>query len=109
LPFEQQQAPQVTAYAPVEPDAGPAAEVPARFQRQVVAYATAEPPGTVIIDTPNTYLYLVLGNGRALRYGIGVGREASPGRPSSTSSARPNGRTGIRRRTCWSASRICRA
>jgi lipoprotein-anchoring transpeptidase ErfK/SrfK len=47
----------------------------ARFKRQVVAYATSEAPGTIIIDTPNTYLYLVLGNGRALRYGIGVGRE----------------------------------
>jgi lipoprotein-anchoring transpeptidase ErfK/SrfK len=46
-----------------------------RFQRQVVAYATNEVPGTIIIDTPNTYLYFVLGNGRALRYGIGVGRE----------------------------------
>ncbi len=47
----------------------------ARFKRQVVSYYTTEAPGTIIIDTPNTYLYLVLGNGRALRYGIGVGRE----------------------------------
>jgi lipoprotein-anchoring transpeptidase ErfK/SrfK len=47
----------------------------ARFKRQIVAYYTNEAPGTIIIDTPNTYLYLVLGNGRALRYGIGVGRE----------------------------------
>jgi lipoprotein-anchoring transpeptidase ErfK/SrfK len=47
----------------------------ARFKRQVVSYYTNEAPGTIIIDTPNTYLYLVLGNGRALRYGIGVGRE----------------------------------
>jgi len=51
------------------------AELPARFKRQVVDYRTNEAPGTVVIDTPNTYLYLVLGNGRALRYGIGVGRE----------------------------------
>jgi lipoprotein-anchoring transpeptidase ErfK/SrfK len=50
-------------------------EQAARFKRQIVSYATHEAPGTVIIDTPNTYLYLVLGNGRALRYGIGVGRE----------------------------------
>ena len=48
---------------------------PARFKRQVVEYPTREAPGTIIIDTPNTYLYLVLGNGRAVRYGIGVGRE----------------------------------
>src|SRR5215510_11691325 len=50
-------------------------ELPARLRRQVVNYATREAPGTVIIDTPNTYLYLVLGNGQAMRYGIGVGRE----------------------------------
>jgi lipoprotein-anchoring transpeptidase ErfK/SrfK len=49
--------------------------MPARLKRQVVNYATREAPGTIIIDTPNTYLYLVLGNGQALRYGIGVGRD----------------------------------
>jgi lipoprotein-anchoring transpeptidase ErfK/SrfK len=47
----------------------------ARFKRQIVSYYTTEAPGTIIIDTPSTYLYLVLGNGRAMRYGIGVGRE----------------------------------
>ncbi len=57
----------------VEPQAR--TERDARFLRQEVAYPTSEAPGTVIIDTPNTYLYLVLGNGRALRYGIGVGRD----------------------------------
>ena len=46
-----------------------------RLRRQVVDYATREAPGTVVIDTPNTYLYLVLGGGKALRYGIGVGRD----------------------------------
>ncbi|MCX7311346.1 MAG: L,D-transpeptidase [Hyphomicrobiales bacterium] len=46
-----------------------------RFRRQMVAYNGNEAPGTVIIDTPNTYLYFVLGRGRAIRYGIGVGRE----------------------------------
>jgi lipoprotein-anchoring transpeptidase ErfK/SrfK len=46
-----------------------------RFQRQVVGYATVEAPGTVIVDTANTYLYYVLGNGQAIRYGIGVGRD----------------------------------
>ena len=51
------------------------AEVPARFRRQIVEYRTNEPAGTIIVDTPNTYLYLVLGNGRAMRYGIGVGRD----------------------------------
>ncbi len=49
--------------------------LPARLRRQVVSYATREAPGTIIIDTPNTYLYLVLRNGQAIRYGIGVGRD----------------------------------
>jgi len=46
-----------------------------RFRRQTVAYNTTEAAGTIIIDTPNTYLYYVLGGGRAIRYGIGVGRD----------------------------------
>jgi lipoprotein-anchoring transpeptidase ErfK/SrfK len=45
-----------------------------QFQRQVVAYRGNEKPGTIIIDTPSKYLYLVQGGGRAIRYGIGVGR-----------------------------------
>jgi lipoprotein-anchoring transpeptidase ErfK/SrfK len=40
-----------------------------------VDYPTVEPSGTIIIDTPNTYLYLTLGHGKAIRYGVGVGRE----------------------------------
>jgi lipoprotein-anchoring transpeptidase ErfK/SrfK len=50
-------------------------EMPARLKRQIVSYPTREAPGTVIIDTPNTYLYYVLGGGQAIRYGIGVGRD----------------------------------
>jgi lipoprotein-anchoring transpeptidase ErfK/SrfK len=50
-------------------------ELPPNLRRQVVDYKTKEPAGTIIIDTPNTYLYLVMGNGKAMRYGIGVGRE----------------------------------
>jgi lipoprotein-anchoring transpeptidase ErfK/SrfK len=49
--------------------------LPERFRRTIVNLDTREAPGTVIIDTANTYLYYVLGNGRALRYGVGVGRE----------------------------------
>ena len=56
-------------------DTGP--RLPDNLQRRVVPYATGEKAGTVIIDTANTYLYLILGNGQALRYGIGVGREGS--------------------------------
>ncbi len=58
--------------ASVEQPAGPVEE---RFRRQIVAYKSPEAPGTIIIDTPHTYLYYVLGGGRAIRYGIGVGRE----------------------------------
>jgi len=65
-------APQYQAI-PDEQDAD--AQLDPRLQRQIVAYATNEAPGTVVIDTPHTFLYLVLGNGQALRYGIGVGRE----------------------------------
>jgi lipoprotein-anchoring transpeptidase ErfK/SrfK len=42
--------------------------------RQEVDYAGRESAGTIVVDTPNRFLYLVLGNGRAVRYGIGVGR-----------------------------------
>ncbi|MBZ6076141.1 L,D-transpeptidase [Microvirga puerhi] len=45
-----------------------------QFQRQIVAYQGGERPGTIIIDTPNRYLYLIQAGGRAIRYGIGVGR-----------------------------------
>jgi lipoprotein-anchoring transpeptidase ErfK/SrfK len=58
-----------------QPEVGEPKELPAQFRRQLVDYRTKEPPGTLVIDTPNTFLYLILGNGKALRYGIGVGRE----------------------------------
>ncbi len=65
------------AALPVEdqPEMGPAKELPERFKRQIVDYPTKEPAGTLIVDTANTYLYLVLPHGKAMRYGIGVGRE----------------------------------
>jgi lipoprotein-anchoring transpeptidase ErfK/SrfK len=58
-----------------QPEQGPPHELAPRLRRQLVDYNTTEPAGTIIVDTPNTYLYLVLGHGKALRYGIGVGRE----------------------------------
>ena len=66
------------AIASLPPEDAPEAavkELPAHLKRQFVDYVTKEPVGTIIIDTPNTYLYLVLANGKAMRYGIGVGRE----------------------------------
>jgi lipoprotein-anchoring transpeptidase ErfK/SrfK len=60
----------------VRPDSADAAkELPSQFRRQLVDYRTREPAGTIVIDTANTYLYLVLGNDKAMRYGVGVGRE----------------------------------
>jgi lipoprotein-anchoring transpeptidase ErfK/SrfK/transposase-like protein len=59
----------------VRPETGPKKELPPQFRRTLVDYSTKEPAGTIIVDTPNTYLYFVLGGGKALRYGIGVGRE----------------------------------
>jgi lipoprotein-anchoring transpeptidase ErfK/SrfK len=66
--------PPMVQSAPSE-DQGATAELPARLKRQIVSYPTREAPGTIIIDTPNTYLYYVLGGGQAIRYGIGVGRD----------------------------------
>ena len=68
-----QSAPPVQA-APSE-DERTVTTLPARLRRQIVSYATREAPGTIVIDTPNTYLYYVLGGGQAIRYGIGVGRD----------------------------------
>jgi lipoprotein-anchoring transpeptidase ErfK/SrfK len=59
----------------VQPEAGPAKALPPQLRRATIDYRTKEPAGTIIIDTPHTYLYLTLGNGKAIRYGIGVGRE----------------------------------
>jgi len=71
----------VPAPGPIPPPAAPlaeppkAAEGPGALVRQVVDYASRQPPGTVIIDTGNTFLYFVLNDRQAMRYGIGVGRE----------------------------------
>ena len=74
---------QMLGYASTQPTAFPTDEVlapdegatPERLRRAVVAFGTTEAPGTIIIDTGNTSLYYVLGQGRAIRYGVGVGRE----------------------------------
>jgi lipoprotein-anchoring transpeptidase ErfK/SrfK len=73
--FAQPQIQPEPAREPVEakPDSG--AEVPPHLRRQIVSYSGKEPAGTIVVDTPNTYLYYVLGNGQAVRYGIGVGRD----------------------------------
>ncbi|EJW09771.1 ErfK/YbiS/YcfS/YnhG [Rhodovulum sp. PH10] len=50
-------------------------ELAPAWQRQLVFFRTTESPGTIIVHTAERFLYVVLGNNRALRYGIGVGRE----------------------------------
>ncbi|PYE87470.1 L,D-transpeptidase [Phyllobacterium leguminum] len=68
------------AYASVT-DAGytlpaiPQAKIPPQYKRQIVDYHTSETPGTVIVDTANKFLYYVMPGGKAMRYGIGVGKE----------------------------------
>jgi lipoprotein-anchoring transpeptidase ErfK/SrfK len=73
----QQEETRTLSYAPADEviQEEQAYETPAHLKRQVVNFQTKEAPGTIIIDTSNTYLYLVLGDGRAMRYGIGVGRD----------------------------------
>ena len=86
LPQQQQQQYYAAPQTPVQQvyaSTGPVAGEPMRaqnypinpvYEKQEVAYQTSEAPGTIIIDTPNKFLYLVQGDGRALRYGVGVGR-----------------------------------
>ena len=57
-----------------QPEVAPAQLSP-NLRRQEVAFPTKEPAGTLVVDTPNTYLYYVLGGGRAVRYGVRVGRD----------------------------------
>jgi lipoprotein-anchoring transpeptidase ErfK/SrfK len=57
-----------------QPDAA-SVNLPPNLRRQEVRFVTKEPPGTLIVDTPNTYLYYVLGDNRAIRYGVRVGRD----------------------------------
>ena len=65
------------AAVPGEPFPVPAvdlSQIDPRYFRQEVAYPGNQPPGTIIVDPNARFLYLVLENGRALRYGVGVGR-----------------------------------
>jgi lipoprotein-anchoring transpeptidase ErfK/SrfK len=66
-------------------------EVDPRFLRQEVSYPTREAPGTIVVDTDNRFLYLVRENGRAIRYGIGVGKQGMSWR----------GRATVARKAAW--------
>ncbi len=56
-------------------NAVPYKRVDARYYRQVVDYASKEPPGTLVVDRAHNFLYLVQPGGKALRYGVGLGRQ----------------------------------
>ncbi|MFO1098977.1 MAG: L,D-transpeptidase [Xanthobacteraceae bacterium] len=74
----QRQAPPETMQVEDQPGYEPNAEeerLPATYRRQLVFFRTTEAPGTIIVHTSERFLYLVQGNNRALRYGIGVGRD----------------------------------
>ena len=67
-----------TVLSALPPDEQPETAPPQlspNLRRQEVNFVTKEPPGTLVVDTPNTYLYYVLGGGRAIRYGVRVGRD----------------------------------
>jgi lipoprotein-anchoring transpeptidase ErfK/SrfK len=69
-PFDQMIHDQPTTEPP-----GAGLQMPEHLRRRIVDYTGREVPGTIIIDTPNTYLYLIEPGGKAIRYGIGVGRQ----------------------------------
>lgn len=58
-----------------DPVASDDSVLPERLRRQIVSFDGSQPAGTIVIDTGNTVLYYVLGQGRAIRYGVGVGRD----------------------------------
>jgi lipoprotein-anchoring transpeptidase ErfK/SrfK len=72
--FYRQGAYQQPAYAPSTAGDMAQQQLDPRYQRQVIEYHFNEKPGTIIVDTPHFFLYLVMDGGRAIRYGIGVGR-----------------------------------
>lgn len=66
-------------------------EVDPRFLRKIVSYPTREQPGTIVVDTDNRFLYLVMEGGKAIRYGIGVGKQGMSWR----------GRATVERKATW--------
>ena len=67
-------------YGPIDSEPFPVpavdiSQIPPRFWRRVVPDPTGQRPGTIVVDPANRFAYLVQGGGRAIRYGVGVGRE----------------------------------
>jgi lipoprotein-anchoring transpeptidase ErfK/SrfK len=66
----------ISALPPEEqPELDAPKQLPPHLRRQEMAFQTKEPAGTIVVDTSNTHLYFVLGGGRAIRYGVRVGRD----------------------------------
>jgi lipoprotein-anchoring transpeptidase ErfK/SrfK len=70
IPPETLQIEEQPGYVPPDNEGRPLA-----YQRQLVFFRTTQPPGTILVNTSERFLYLVLENNRALRYAIGVGRD----------------------------------
>ena len=74
-PLMPSQAPTMQDVDPGVDHTGRDADLPAGLRKQSVSYRTEQPPGTIIVNTHDRYLYLIMGNGVAMRYGVGVGRD----------------------------------
>jgi lipoprotein-anchoring transpeptidase ErfK/SrfK len=70
-PPDQQMEPDQPGYVATSDDE----QLPPQYQKQMVFFRTTEAPGTIVVNTAERFLYIVQGNNRALRYGIGVGRD----------------------------------
>ena len=68
------------------------------FAKQSVYYRTKQPPGTIIVNAADRHLYLIMGNGVALRYGVGVGRDGLRGAASRRLRSSANGQNWCHRR-----------
>jgi lipoprotein-anchoring transpeptidase ErfK/SrfK len=68
-------APQAQPQVEVVDEEAEIKDVNPELRRTMVDYRGKETPGTIIVDTPNKFLYYVMGGGKAMRYGIGVGRD----------------------------------
>lgn len=79
-------------------DAVDTSHVDPKYLKQVVDYRSAYPPGTVVVDARKRFLYLVQNGGKAIRYGVGVGREGLAFAGSGTVQRRESGRIGRLRR-----------
>ena len=77
-PLMPSQAPTMEDVDPGIDHTGRDRDLPSEFRKQSVYYRTEQPPGTIIVNTADRHLYLIMGNGVAMRYGVGVGRDGLP-------------------------------